>query len=277
MNDATPAPERLLPVPDWGDLYEVSSQGYVRSLRRGIILKPSYTNSGGYALVVLCRNGTKKAQYVHQLVLEAFVGPCPVGMETRHLDGDPTNNHWAPGNEEETRKAGGNLIYGTKRENQFDQVTHGTHPWASRDLCENDHELTEDNTWIEYYEDGTFKARRCKACNRDRSAKQREKRKIDDRRCKEDGCGKPYLALDWCAMHYAQNYKQRPGNAGRVAARNAAWYKERKESGNPSWKPAAELSPEQLERRRELSRERQRRYQERKRQNRCSEDGGGHS
>lgn len=260
------AEERWLSIPGWEDLYEVSSHGKVKSLRRNIILKPSYTNSGGYALVLLCRSGTRKGKYVHQLVLEAFVGPCPEGMETRHLDGDPTNNRWAPGDEEETRKAGGNLIYGTKRENQFDQVAHGTHPWASRDICENNHELTEDNIWIEYYEDGTFKARRCKACNRDRSAKQREKRKTDERRCKEEGCGKPYLALDWCAMHYAQNYKQRPGNAEKVAARSAAWYKERKESGNPSWKPAAELTPEQLERRRELARERQRRYQERKRQ-----------
>ena len=267
MNDATP--ERWLPVPDWEDLYEVSSHGTVRSLRKGIFLKPSYANTGGYALVVLCRDGMKKGKYVHQLVLEAFVGPCPPGLETRHLDGDPTNNRWAPGlTEDEIRAAGGNLIYGTPSQNISDQVGHGTHPWGCRDRCENDHELTEGNTWIEYYPDGTFKARRCKACNRDRSTAQRAKRETDERRCKEEGCDKPYAGLGWCAMHYAQNYKEQPGNREKVAARNAAWYQRRKDEGNPSWVPSGDLPPEKLERRRALARERQRRYQERKRQSR---------
>lgn len=266
MNNATPPPKRWLPVPDYEGLYEISSHGQAHSLRKNIILKPSYSNTGGYPMVHLYKNGQGEGKYLHQMVMEAFVGPCPEGQEVRHLDGNPRNCRWAPGNEEETKAAGGNLIYGTKRENQFDQVAHGTHPWASRDCCENDHELTEDNVWIEYGEDGAFVARRCKACNRDRSAKQREKRKTDERRCKEDGCGKPYFALDWCSMHYAQNYMDQPGNREKVAARNAAWYQRRKEEGDPTWVPSADLPPEKLERRRALARERQRRYQERKRQ-----------
>ncbi len=266
MNEITP--EEWRPVPDYGDLYEVSNHGRARSLRRNLILKPGHTNTGGYPQVVLYRDGKQKAKYLHQLVMEAFVGECPPGMEVRHLDGNPLNNRWAPGDEEETKAAGGNLIYGTSSENKFDEVRHGTHYEASRTQCDSGHELTDENTWIEYYPDGTFRARRCKTCNRDRSTRQRAKRKTDERRCKEEGCGKPYLALDWCAMHYAQNYKQQSGNREKVAARNAAWYRERKEAGNPSWVPSGDLPPEKLERRRAQARERQRRYQERKRQSR---------
>lgn len=29
---------------------------------------------------------------IHRLVLQAFVGPCPEGMEARHLNGDPSDN-----------------------------------------------------------------------------------------------------------------------------------------------------------------------------------------
>ena len=37
------------------------------------------------------RDGATRA-YVHKLVLLAFVGPRPKGMQCRHLDGDPGNN-----------------------------------------------------------------------------------------------------------------------------------------------------------------------------------------
>lgn len=33
-----------------------------------------------------------RARFIHHLVLEAFVGPCPVGMVAEHLDHDLTNN-----------------------------------------------------------------------------------------------------------------------------------------------------------------------------------------
>jgi hypothetical protein len=52
-------------------------------------------------------------RYVHTLVLEAFVGPCPSGQECRHLDGDPGNNRLS------------NLKWGTRRENSADRIGHG--------------------------------------------------------------------------------------------------------------------------------------------------------
>jgi hypothetical protein len=54
------------------------------------------------------------AEYVHRLVLRAYVGPCPDGQEVRHLDGNPANNSVA------------NLAYGTRSENIADMHGHGT-------------------------------------------------------------------------------------------------------------------------------------------------------
>ncbi len=95
-------------------LYEVSNKGRVRSLNKfkARVLKQSF-NAAGYRTLTLSAHNVIYKRYVHRLVLEAFVGPCPKGMESRHLDGNPANN---------TR---GNLIWGTKLENRNDIVRHG--------------------------------------------------------------------------------------------------------------------------------------------------------
>lgn len=51
---------------------------------------------------------------VHRLVCSTFHGPCPDGMQCRHLDGDPHNN------------AASNLRWGTQEENTLDKYRHGT-------------------------------------------------------------------------------------------------------------------------------------------------------
>jgi hypothetical protein len=70
-------------------------------------------NADGYAVVCLCRAGHAARHLVHRLVLEAFIGPRPEGMQCRHLDGDPTNNRPA------------NLRWGTPAENGADAVRLG--------------------------------------------------------------------------------------------------------------------------------------------------------
>lgn len=50
----------------------------------------------------------------HRVVLEAFVGPCPDGMECRHLDNNPLNNSLS------------NICWGTPIENMADKKVHGT-------------------------------------------------------------------------------------------------------------------------------------------------------
>ena len=210
MNDVTP--ERWLPVPDYEGLYEVSSHGQVwsapRATTRGGLLK-LITGTAGYKWVTLTKNGVQERFQVHRLVLLTFVGPCPEGQETRHLDGNPGNNRWAPGNEQETIAAGGNLIYGDHGANIRDKKRHGTEWQSNVTHCPQEHEYTPENTII-------FDGRRfCLTCKR---------------------------------------------NRGREA------YHARKAAGRQVHIPAADLSPDELEKRRAQGREKQRRYQERKRQ-----------
>lgn len=68
----------------------------------------------GHRFVDLRRDGRNHRCYIHRLILEAFVGPCPEGQECRHIDGDPANNNLD------------NLAWGTPAENQADRVRHGT-------------------------------------------------------------------------------------------------------------------------------------------------------
>lgn len=66
-----------------------------------------------YRYLNLVRDGAAATFRLHRLILEAFVGPCPPGCETRHLDGDPGNN------------ALSNLAWGTPAENTADRKKHG--------------------------------------------------------------------------------------------------------------------------------------------------------
>lgn len=95
--------------------YRVGSDGTVLSNRRGRwkALKPG-TAKSGYQVVVLCNDVEQKSVNVHRLVLEAFVGPCPDGMECCHNDGDRSNNGLD------------NLRWDTHSENCQDASRHGT-------------------------------------------------------------------------------------------------------------------------------------------------------
>ncbi len=78
-------------------------------------LKQAQNGKLKYCVVCLSRNGEKINRYVHALVLEAFVGPCPPGMECRHFpDRNPANNRLE------------NLSWASKSVNNQDKVTHGT-------------------------------------------------------------------------------------------------------------------------------------------------------
>lgn len=106
--------------------YEVSNTGLVRSLPRavddrrgysrpmqGVQLKPQ-TQTSGHLSVSISKDGVISRKLVHLLVMLAFEGPRPDGMETRHLDGDPKNN------------CKSNLAYGTRQQNALDCYVHST-------------------------------------------------------------------------------------------------------------------------------------------------------
>lgn len=121
--------------PEWKDLaeigfpgYRVSTDGVIQSrLVKGRKPKLVFSDSdpwhtmsvspmktGGYMQISLrtAPNVFLKTK-VHLIVLAAFVGQCPEGMECRHLDGDPTNNRLS------------NLRWGTPEENTLDRIKHG--------------------------------------------------------------------------------------------------------------------------------------------------------
>jgi|SRR5215469_1284009 len=57
-------------------------------------LKATADARGGYLRVKLCtgRTGRYTRRNIHQLVLEAFVGPCPEGLIACHANDDPLDN-----------------------------------------------------------------------------------------------------------------------------------------------------------------------------------------
>ena len=88
-------------VPEWTN-YEIAQDGTVRrrmpgkGTHVGRILKP-WPGRHGYPQVGISRmvGGVHltRSRSVHRLVMAAWVGSCPEGMECHHIDGDKTNPH----------------------------------------------------------------------------------------------------------------------------------------------------------------------------------------
>ena len=111
-------------IPGYEGYYQASSLGRIKSLSRFCqrnptgytskerILKPQKLRTGH--LYVNLMSGTKA--YIHRLILESFVGPCPKGMECRHFpDQDPMNNKLE------------NLSWTTRKKNTKDRIHNGTY------------------------------------------------------------------------------------------------------------------------------------------------------
>lgn len=167
----TPASEEWRPVVGFEGYYEVSNLGRVRSLDRfvnngsGSFLKPGRVLAGsrdardGRHRVGLMVDGHLTMRTVAPLVLEAFVGPRPPGMDCLHNNGDATDDRPI------------NLRWGTVSDNLRDSVRHGTHRGASATRCKRGHPLSGPNLWVH---DGQ---RQCRACARAARAVSRALRK----------------------------------------------------------------------------------------------------
>lgn len=144
MVDIARAIERWRPVRDFEGLYEVSDLGRVRSLDRirssGMPLRgrvmSTKPRSDGYVPVTLWSRGQRTVRLVHRVVLDSFVGPRPGQADAMHADGSRSNNSLP------------NLSWGTRSENINDQVRHGAHGNASKDLCPSGHPYSGDNLYV---------------------------------------------------------------------------------------------------------------------------------
>ena len=102
------------------DYIEVNEDGRIRRTRKRInqenrtyLLKPTL-NPAGYYYIRWKINCKLYQRFIHRMLLETFVGPCPKGQITRHLDNNPGNNDLK------------NICWGTDRENWEDSVKSGT-------------------------------------------------------------------------------------------------------------------------------------------------------
>lgn len=123
-------------VPGYGNHFQASSMGRIKSKARCVIrkhskgsiqkfyykekiLKPTSSDKYGHLRVHIGYNKIKVNVFVHRLVLMAFVGECPTGMECCHLNGDAKDNRIE------------NLRWDTHYQNNQDRKRHGK--YASKD------------------------------------------------------------------------------------------------------------------------------------------------
>lgn len=167
----TEATEEWRPVVGWEPFYEVSNLGNVRSRDRattdvigrtrrfrGQALSPVVNPQTGRREVKLKGGGRRVTRTVYPMVLEAFVGPRPVGLHACHDDGDQQNDRLS------------NLRWDSRSGNMLDVVRHGRHHNANKERCNVGHLLVEPN--LRLAKDG----RGCRACHRARSAATHERR-----------------------------------------------------------------------------------------------------
>ena len=110
--------KRWAPIPDYEDLYEISTSGDVRRVAggqgtsSGKILKWNVPTR--YPMVTLCKGGKRKLFYVHRLVLMSFVGCPEFDQVACHNNGDVMDCRLE------------NLRWDTQKANIADSITHGT-------------------------------------------------------------------------------------------------------------------------------------------------------
>lgn len=117
--------EAIRHVPGW-EGYAVTDKGRVFTCRskhacpgyefQAWVEKKSSKGSRGYWVTSFACKGMTRQFKLHHVVLLAFVGPRPYGMQGCHFDDDPDNNTLA------------NLRWDTPRANRLDMVRNGKFP-----------------------------------------------------------------------------------------------------------------------------------------------------
>ena len=122
----------------------VSDDGRVLDVWQPALLSQSGSHKQGYLRVSL----RGRQRYVHQLVLEAHVGPRPRGMNVLHANDIPWDNRLE------------NLRWGTQSENLKEATVNGRNVNANKTHCKNGHEFTPENTYLK-----ASGSRECRVCS----------------------------------------------------------------------------------------------------------------
>jgi hypothetical protein len=158
-------------VPGWESTHIVSDLGRVATLdrvdaagrrRRGRILKPIVQNKTGHLKVSLQHLFRREPISVHRLVLFAFVGPCPPGMQACHENDVAGDNRLV------------NLRWDTPAANVADAYRNGRRAEATQ--CQHGHPLSGSNLYV--YSNGRreCRTRRLETNRRNRPEKTPERR-----------------------------------------------------------------------------------------------------
>lgn len=167
--------EHWRPIPGYGG-YEASNLGRIRSVDRWIYPRTgrrAYTREGQilrshphphtrHMLVKLRQSNEVAHCRVHVLVMLAFAGPRPEGMEVCHNNGAAGDNRLS------------NLRYGTRSENRHDAVLHGTHNMTRKIECKSGHPFSEANTIVR-----PNGGRDCRICRYERTRASRQRKRTD--------------------------------------------------------------------------------------------------
>ena len=130
MTDSDTRTEEWTAIP--GYFAEVTDDGQMRSVDRvlqggravtGRVLATRVSNRGYVLVNVYDHDGVRQTRTVHTLMLLAFEGPLPRGMQARHWNDISDDNRWAPGGEANCGPGKpGNVIYGTRKQNDADRL-----------------------------------------------------------------------------------------------------------------------------------------------------------
>jgi hypothetical protein len=91
----------------------------------------------------------RRRVFVHVLIMETFIGPCPEGQEVRHLNDVKNDNRLE------------NLAYGTRSQNMLDLTANGRNVNRNKTHCPAFHEYNDENT--RWYQGRRY----CRPCLRD--------------------------------------------------------------------------------------------------------------
>lgn len=113
-------------IPGYDGWYGASADGRIwtkryrgrasKSRRQDWIEMKQFLSFHGYYCVNLYSGGNRRQRKVHQLVLETFVGPCPIGMQACHKNDCKHDNTLT------------NLYFGTPEQNMADKMANGRVP-----------------------------------------------------------------------------------------------------------------------------------------------------